>query len=716
MKDFIAKIKGSHLLILTAVSIATAFFAHFYVESLKTSLLGAVAYVTDYPGSRSVIISTKGGSGSVIAEGSGTFRLPLVGGLSVGDTIHLVLKEKDKKIDVPLLGEYTLRSDKSFLKLQVSSNSDLKSLYNSGSISPFSELIISQNNSLTRSSDLTASSDNKKKKHQGHFQAPLQSVDDYYNFPHGTSEKSTKEEAKRIISDKGAYSEQLVLDSKIVTGDKQYKKDVLSAQFSRAEKAEQQFLDGKIGKKAIFSEKLKLAKLFYYYEEYQKSVDVYEEIRSANWAEGENLGDIKSRILNAKFMLYLSSGSRYPDELEASYLKQLKHWQVMESRDYVAEAFLANDLAYLISIKTSKESQLRALKLLNGVSERPVKEDNPELWLAILNNKLAIIIDLAKDCNTENLDVELHSILIHLNKAKIKNSVALMDIPYNVINAVSRQGDCSVGRSSVKHYVDAFSVLDNAIESEEFSTVATSAQKLVMKSKYCDLKRRISDLKPKEETLKLLKESVACYQEMLTNPSEYAVSGQSADVADLQGGLGYSFHRLGMQQTGSERFAQLEKSNYYLLKASRYYKNQPDEEIFYYPAINAYGFNLINIADASGAPPSERKQVYLEAKEMISQAYNYDKTSASYIDSLAWAEFKLGNIEKAKELFLQALESVKNRRDKIEIRAHLSELYLSIGDYDNARVEIEQVRKANPQAIEIEHLEEKFDLLKNRLE
>jgi Flp pilus assembly protein TadD len=92
---------------------------------------------------------------------------------------------------------------------------------------------------------------------------------------------------------------------------------------------------------------------------------------------------------------------------------------------------------------------------------------------------------------------------------------------------------------------------------------------------------------------------------------------------------------------------------------------QPD----YHHAYNALGYSL-----------ADRNLRLTEARQLITKALEFAPNDPFIVDSLAWVEFRSGNLSEAKRLLEQAYA---NRQDA-EIAAHLGEVLWAMGLRDQA--------------------------------
>lgn len=78
----------------------------------------------------------------------------------------------------------------------------------------------------------------------------------------------------------------------------------------------------------------------------------------------------------------------------------------------------------------------------------------------------------------------------------------------------------------------------------------------------------------------------------------------------------------------------------------------------------------------------ERTDRYVEALKLIEQAIAIEPVNGSFLDSLGWAHFKLGNAEKAREILEKALSY---SRRSATIREHLGDVLQKLGRVAEAR-------------------------------
>lgn len=71
-----------------------------------------------------------------------------------------------------------------------------------------------------------------------------------------------------------------------------------------------------------------------------------------------------------------------------------------------------------------------------------------------------------------------------------------------------------------------------------------------------------------------------------------------------------------------------------------------------------------------------------DALELAESAIEMDPENASYLDTIGWIHFKLGNLESAKEYIIQAVETCDAGAEVFE---HLGDIYEALNDPENAR-------------------------------
>ncbi len=98
-------------------------------------------------------------------------------------------------------------------------------------------------------------------------------------------------------------------------------------------------------------------------------------------------------------------------------------------------------------------------------------------------------------------------------------------------------------------------------------------------------------------------------------------------------------------------------------------------------ALNALGYTL-----------ADRTTRYQEALGYIEKAYAQTPDDAAVIDSMGWVQYRLGNLDKAREYLQKAHEA----NDDAEIAAHLGEVLWMSGDRAGARAVWKKARKSEP--------------------
>lgn len=98
-------------------------------------------------------------------------------------------------------------------------------------------------------------------------------------------------------------------------------------------------------------------------------------------------------------------------------------------------------------------------------------------------------------------------------------------------------------------------------------------------------------------------------------------------------------------------------------------------------ALNALGYTLV-----------DRTTRYAEAKSLIEQAHQLNPEDPAILDSLGWANYRLGNLEEAERLLRQALERFPDH----EVAAHLGEVLWAAGQTREARKVWAEALKTQP--------------------
>jgi Flp pilus assembly protein TadD len=119
-------------------------------------------------------------------------------------------------------------------------------------------------------------------------------------------------------------------------------------------------------------------------------------------------------------------------------------------------------------------------------------------------------------------------------------------------------------------------------------------------------------------------------------------------------------------------------------------KREPDNAT----ALNNLGYFMV-----------ERGVGYGEALKLIEQAVAIDPTQGSFLDSLGWTHFKLGNIEKARQ-YLEKATIYSNRSSTIY--EHLGDVLREAGRLTDARKQWEKALEYSIEADEIARLRGKL--------
>lgn len=95
-----------------------------------------------------------------------------------------------------------------------------------------------------------------------------------------------------------------------------------------------------------------------------------------------------------------------------------------------------------------------------------------------------------------------------------------------------------------------------------------------------------------------------------------------------------------------------------------------DREPNHSAALNALGYTLANLTDR-----------HREARQLIRRALELEPDEPAILDSMGWVEYRLGNLERARDYLEQAHERLKDE----EVAAHLGEVLWQLGEQDRAR-------------------------------
>jgi Flp pilus assembly protein TadD len=102
---------------------------------------------------------------------------------------------------------------------------------------------------------------------------------------------------------------------------------------------------------------------------------------------------------------------------------------------------------------------------------------------------------------------------------------------------------------------------------------------------------------------------------------------------------------------------------------------------------------------------AERGVSYNEALKLIEQAVAIDPTQGSFLDSLGWTHFKMGNIEKARQYLEKA--AIYSRRNST-IHEHLGDVLREAGRLPEARKQWEKALEFSVEDDEIARLRGKL--------
>jgi len=88
-----------------------------------------------------------------------------------------------------------------------------------------------------------------------------------------------------------------------------------------------------------------------------------------------------------------------------------------------------------------------------------------------------------------------------------------------------------------------------------------------------------------------------------------------------------------------------------------------------------------------------------QALSMVKQAVEAQPENASYLDTMGWVYYQLGNYEKAREYVERALDA---NRENAEVLDHLGDIYMKLGQTDRAQVQYKKALDLEPGNQEIQ--------------
>ncbi|MBF0406275.1 MAG: tetratricopeptide repeat protein [Candidatus Riflebacteria bacterium] len=171
------------------------------------------------------------------------------------------------------------------------------------------------------------------------------------------------------------------------------------------------------------------------------------------------------------------------------------------------------------------------------------------------------------------------------------------------------------------------------------------------------------------------------------------------DNAGFRDSLGWASFKNGQNDKAEKEFLKSIEMNpngyephyhlgtlYYLsgniAKASEMYQKAVDLNPTSSDALNNYAYLLV-----------ENDLDLKKAQELSKRALRIEPDNASFIDTLGWIEFKLGNVNEALHLLKKAVNIAP---DVGEILSHLGKVYLELKDFSTALGYLKQAHKADP--------------------
>jgi tetratricopeptide (TPR) repeat protein len=105
---------------------------------------------------------------------------------------------------------------------------------------------------------------------------------------------------------------------------------------------------------------------------------------------------------------------------------------------------------------------------------------------------------------------------------------------------------------------------------------------------------------------------------------------------------------------------------------------------------------------------AERGERLPEALDLTKRAVTIEPNNGSYLDSLGWVYFQMGQLGEAQRYLEQALE---NQPNDATIHDHMGDLYLRQGRRDQARRSFERALSLSKEKEERQRIQRKLDQL-----
>lgn len=151
------------------------------------------------------------------------------------------------------------------------------------------------------------------------------------------------------------------------------------------------------------------------------------------------------------------------------------------------------------------------------------------------------------------------------------------------------------------------------------------------------------------------------------------LSVEAEILAEVRYHLGVSIHRLAINESikNEEQLTrELNRSNYYLSLSLNYYTIGADPDYF---ALlnNLIGYNLLLIYETD---PKE-KRVLQKARHHIKKAISIHPERSSFLDTMGWLEYLVGNLSTAQQFIEKSALHAKTEYELEEALDHLAKIY-----------------------------------------
>jgi tetratricopeptide (TPR) repeat protein len=124
-----------------------------------------------------------------------------------------------------------------------------------------------------------------------------------------------------------------------------------------------------------------------------------------------------------------------------------------------------------------------------------------------------------------------------------------------------------------------------------------------------------------------------------------------------------------------------------------------------------------SIANTLGYLLADQNKELPLAKDLIEKAIELDRPNrATYLDSLAWVEYRRGNYQQALQIQNRALRIFGLTHEPVssEVHLHLGKIQEKLKNYEQARTAYEAAIKSNTDAASVKIASESLHLLKDK--